>query len=105
MAGQIAASRIGLVGNAECVKAEALLPHSKGLDGEGFDQGLGLGGELGDGDIFQGFADLAYYTFAGEGFLEEEGVLEEIVIGSGLFEVASHIDDFEVGEQSFEALG
>jgi hypothetical protein len=71
------------------------------LDGEGFGDGLGFGEALGERSVFEGFADLAYYAFTGEGLLEEEGVLEEVVVGCGAFEVAGHVDDFEVGEQSF----
>ena len=87
-------------------KAEALLPHSKRLDGEGFGERLsGFGGRLGEGSVFQGFADLADDGFAGEGFLQEEGVLEEIVAGGGLFEVAGHINEFEMRVESFQASG
>ena len=76
-----------------------------GLDGEGLGDGLGIGEGFGKRGVFEGFAHLADYAFAGEGFLEEASVLEEIVAGGGLFEVAGHIDEFEMGMESFEAPG
>ena len=36
----------------DCIKAEALLPHSKGLHGEGFGEALWLREGLGERDVF-----------------------------------------------------
>ena len=37
--------------------------------------------------------------------MEEESVLEEIIAGSGLLEVTSHIDNFGLRKDRLEALG
>jgi len=90
----------------ESAKAEALLPHSRRLDGEGLGEGLsGLGARLGERGVFQGFGDLADDGFAREGFLKKEGFLEQIVAGGGLLEVAGHVDDFQMRVESLEKLG
>jgi len=79
---------------------------SKRVRRGGIREGLGLelGRRAGIGVSLRDSFDLADDGFAGEGFLEEESVLEEIVAGCGLFEIAGHIDDFEMGVESLEAL-